>query len=172
MFANGSVNHRLPSGPAVIREAPPVVGPNSVMLPATSIRPILLTPNSPNQSAPSGPSVMPAGPAPAVRRGKDVKVPDDSVSRQTAFVLLSVNQILPSDPLAIPLGARLQKSPQSGSNSVNWPSTVTLPIAAAGAPDRSVNQSAPSAPATMSDGWENRFGTTNSVMFPLASMRP
>src|SRR5262245_49113677 len=42
LFPKGSVNHRFPSGPVVILEAPSFVGPNSVILPETSMRPILL----------------------------------------------------------------------------------------------------------------------------------
>ncbi len=47
----------------------------SLIAPAVVIRPILLEPFSVNQSAPSGPAVMPAGPAPNAR-GYSVKLTD------------------------------------------------------------------------------------------------
>src|SRR5262249_5406945 len=53
-------------------------------------------------------------------------------------------------------------------NSVTAPAVVIRPIAF---PVGSVNQSAPSGPATMSDGCEKRVGTTNSVMRPFGVLR-
>src|SRR5437867_7295672 len=41
-----------------------------------------------------------------------------------------------------------------------------------GNPEGPVNQRAPSGPETMSSGWDDAFGTTNSVILPLASRRP
>src|SRR5213593_2228855 len=41
-----------------------------------------------------------------------------------------------------------------------------------GNPEGPVNQRAPSGPETMSSGWDDAFGTTNSVILPLASTRP
>ena len=57
-----SVNHRLPSGPAVMpKGSEPAVMPalNSVTTPAGVIRPIRLPANSVNHRLPSGPAVMP-----------------------------------------------------------------------------------------------------------------
>ena len=59
-----SVNHRLPSGPAVMPEGfAPAVMPalNSVTTPAGVIRPMRLPPDSVNHRLPSGPAVMPEG---------------------------------------------------------------------------------------------------------------
>ena len=56
-----SVNHRLPSGPAVMPAGPaPAVMPalNSVTTPSGVIRPIRLPLNSVNHRLPSGPAVM------------------------------------------------------------------------------------------------------------------
>jgi hypothetical protein len=47
----------------------------SVMVPAVLIRPILLPSNSVNQSAPSGPAVMPPGSLEAVGIGYSLSVP-------------------------------------------------------------------------------------------------
>src|SRR5690349_9588052 len=85
----------------------------------------------------------------------------------------SVNQIFPSGVAAMPSGVRLQGLQvfRSSPNSENTPSVVSRPIPN-GNPDGSVNHNAPSAPATISDGWENWVGTANSVTFPCESMRP
>src|SRR5438034_1309319 len=67
LFAEFSVNQRLPSGPAVIPSGPLLlvgIG-NSVMVPLVVIRPILFPAGlvcSVNQRLPSGPAVMPPGP--------------------------------------------------------------------------------------------------------------
>src|SRR5436309_2401970 len=60
LFPLTSVNHRLPSGPAVIpRGALTAVGTgNSVIDPAVVIRPIWLPPISVNHRLPSGPAVI------------------------------------------------------------------------------------------------------------------
>src|SRR5688572_30014785 len=62
-LAPNSVNHRFPSGPAVI--SPGELGMvgiwYSVMAPPVVMRPILWPFSSVNQSAPSGPTVIPAG---------------------------------------------------------------------------------------------------------------
>ncbi len=58
-----SVNHRLPSGPAVMPTGPLLavgVG-NSVILPLVVMRPIRFVAFSVNHRLPSGPAVMPAG---------------------------------------------------------------------------------------------------------------
>ena len=64
----GSVNHRLPSAPAVMsptliglltEDAGALVGTgNEVIAPSTVMRPILLAPGMVNHMAPSGPAVM------------------------------------------------------------------------------------------------------------------
>src|SRR5437879_5393405 len=61
---NRSVNHRLPSGPAVMRQGPlSAVGRgNSVITPAGVIRPILFPPISVNHKLPSGPVAIEVGP--------------------------------------------------------------------------------------------------------------
>ncbi len=58
-----SVNHRLPSGPAVIStgSAPGVSIGNSTISPSGLIRPILFATRSVNQRLPSGPAAMPSG---------------------------------------------------------------------------------------------------------------
>src|SRR6266498_3502611 len=63
-----------PSGPAPMSAGPlSTVGMgNSVMAPAVVIRPILLPPNSANQTAPSGPAVIPEGKLVAVGIGSSV----------------------------------------------------------------------------------------------------
>src|SRR5438552_2352059 len=69
LFPVFSVNHRLPSGPVVIRSGPlPLVGTaNSVITPAVVILPILLPLNSVNQRLPSGPELIPKGALPLVK---------------------------------------------------------------------------------------------------------
>jgi hypothetical protein len=59
-----SVNHRAPSGPAVMASAPPLGSGtgNAVITPAVVMRPILLlVPSKVNHRAPSGPATMPRG---------------------------------------------------------------------------------------------------------------
>src|SRR5205807_4937610 len=60
-----SVNHRLPSGPAVIPSGPSSAGDptNSVTTPAGVMRPMELRPNSVNHRLPSGPAAMENGAA-------------------------------------------------------------------------------------------------------------
>src|SRR5712691_5443347 len=100
-------------------------------------------------------------------------IPDDGSNFPIALRLNSVNQIFPSGVASIPLGVRLHglQVLRSRPNSVNRPSVVTLPMPL-GKPEGSVNHSAPSGPETISSGWENRVGTTNSVIFPRGSTRP
>ena len=56
-----SVNHKLPSGPAVMPNGwlPPAGSGNSVIAPAVVLRAILLPLNSVNHRLPSGPAAMP-----------------------------------------------------------------------------------------------------------------
>ena len=62
------VNHRAPSGPAVIPKGSsicwllPEPEPKSVTTPSVVILPIVFLPPLVNQRAPSGPAVMPKGP--------------------------------------------------------------------------------------------------------------
>ena len=59
------VNHRFPSGPAVMsRRLLPETGNSFVTIRAVVTRPILSSVPSANQRAPSGPEVMPCGSAP------------------------------------------------------------------------------------------------------------
>jgi hypothetical protein len=69
-----SVNHKAPSGPAVIPTGwLAAVGIEySVTMPVVLIRPILLPPVSVNHNAPSGPDVMFCGLLEAVRTGYSV----------------------------------------------------------------------------------------------------
>src|SRR5207253_1088681 len=66
------------------------------------IRPIRPSPVSTNQSAPSGPAVIPPGCAPA-GRSYSVNVPSGDM-RPIAAAVCSVNQMLPPRPNAIPTG--------------------------------------------------------------------
>ena len=72
------MNHRFPSGPAVIQNAPllGVVMPNSVTVPAGVIRPIAPPAcDSVNQRFPSGPAAIDCGTLLAVGTANSVKVP-------------------------------------------------------------------------------------------------
>ena len=103
-----SVNHRLPSGPAVMEKgwAPAVIPPpNSVLTPAVVIRPILLPLCSANQRFPSGPAVMPTGTVPTMGRLNSVTTPAvviRPIRGGAAEMAASVYHILPSGPSQIP----------------------------------------------------------------------
>src|ERR1700694_6244642 len=78
LFAVPSVNHRFPSGPGVIQNAPllGVVIPNSVTVPAGVIRPIAPPAwYSVNQRFPSGPVTIDSGTLFAVGTAHSVIVP-------------------------------------------------------------------------------------------------
>src|SRR4051812_6232585 len=62
----------------------------------------------------------------------------------------------------------------AGANPVYCPSVVNLPMKASGKPEGPVNQSAPSGPETISEGWEDwaEGESSNSMIFPRASTRP
>ena len=75
----------------------------SVALPSVVIRPMRLEVDGVNQSAPSGPVVMPMLFIVGVRIGNSVIVPS-GVMRPTLFVSVSVNHTLPSGPAVIPCG--------------------------------------------------------------------
>ena len=81
---------------------------NSWMVPAGVMRPILFPAASVNQSAPSGPLVMPIGPHPTgllqVVGSENSWMWPEGVMRPILFPPNSVNQRLPSGPVVIPLG--------------------------------------------------------------------
>src|SRR5436305_1002949 len=109
LFAEFSVNQRLPWGPAVMSKGTlELVGTgNSVMVPLVVIRPILFPAGlvcSVNQRLPSGPAVMPPGKQVSpqfVGRGNSVMVPA-VVMRPMLFPEFSVNQGLRAGPLVMP----------------------------------------------------------------------
>ena len=78
----------------------------SMMVPAVVIRPIL-PPFSVNESAPSGPAVIPVGPLFGVGKGYSVKLPD-VVTRPILLPLSSVNHSAPSGPAVISSGSSLR----------------------------------------------------------------
>ncbi len=59
-------------------------------------------PYSVNQMLPSGPAVIPSGPAPAVGRGKELTACVVGLISPIASAQDSVNQMLPSGPAVIP----------------------------------------------------------------------
>src|SRR6185369_701670 len=78
LLPTASVNHRLPSGPAVMStKALPAVGIGySVKFPEIVTFPILLLASSVNHKLPSGPTVMSNGWLPAVGTEYSVKPPE------------------------------------------------------------------------------------------------
>src|SRR6266702_8090406 len=105
-FPASSVNHRLPSGPAVIPWGllPDEGTATSVTVPVGVMRPIWFPASSVNHRLPSGPAVIPRGSLPDVGSGKVVMVPV-GVMRPIWFPWPSVNQRLPSRPAVIPSGS-------------------------------------------------------------------
>ena len=100
-LANRSLYHSAPSGPVTITLKPPgdsVDTGYSLSAPDVVIRAILCA--SMNQSAPSGPAVMPSGDANANSGGNSVTVPA-VVIRPTRLPSSSVNHSAPSGPAAI-----------------------------------------------------------------------
>src|SRR5258708_39577599 len=108
------------------------------------MRPTLLPCCSVNQSAPSGPAVIPSGKLFVVGKGYSVIAPC-VVIRPILFALGSVNHNAPS------CAAVIACSPQQlgTGNSAIAPAVVMRPILF---PFCSVNQSAPSRPATIPNG--------------------
>src|SRR5437588_546966 len=106
------------------------------------IRPILLPENSVNQSAPSGPAVIPVGSLAAVGTPNSLKLPA-VVTRPILLPDCSVNQSAPPGPAVIPKG---WLAAVGTPNSLKLPAVVTRPILL---PENSVNQSAPSGPAVI-----------------------
>src|SRR6266853_1428943 len=103
--ATHSVNHRAPSGPAVMPWGKPLVPlgvgiGNSVITPAVVMRPILLAFCSVNHRAPSGPVVMIWGSLLAVGIGNSVITPA-VVMRPILLALCSINHSEPSGPVVM-----------------------------------------------------------------------
>src|SRR5215469_541506 len=161
-FPGISVNHRFPSGPAVItRGCPPAVTGYSVTAPVEGTsRPIApvaaVVRRSVNHTLPSDPTATEVGLLAAVGTGYSVIDPS-SVIWPTLLPCVSANQIAPSPPTVIPSGAL----PAVGIGySVTEPVAVMRPIAPAWS---SVNHMAPSAAATISTGPACVVGSAYSV---------
>ena len=107
------MNHKLPSGPAVIPfgDVKGVGMANSVMAPDGVIRPILLPVNSVNHNALSGPLVIPKGTLPAVGTGYSLSVIGSEVVSRPIFGVglpnSSVNQSALSKPNSMSKGELL-----------------------------------------------------------------
>ena len=130
------VNHRAPSGPAVMPMAPPPP-PNSVMPPSVVMRPIFPLTVSVNHTAPSGPAVMPRGKFTTVLRPNSISdalmaasLPANGSMRRIASNLSVVKYSLLSAPFA-------KLRPVTSGNSVTTPAGVIRPP---------VNHKLPSAP--------------------------
>ena len=88
---------------------------NSVIVPSGVMRPIWLTSVSENQTLPSGPRIMPSGPAFGVGSLNSVIAPR-GVRRPIWCAPFSANHKLPSAPMVQPIGVAF---PVGRSNSVN-----------------------------------------------------
>src|SRR5215469_4795556 len=161
-FPGISVNHRFPSGPAVItRGCPPAVTGYSVTAPVEGTsRPIApvaaVVRRSVNHTLPSDPTATEVGLLAAVGTGYSVIDPS-RVIWPTLLPCVSANQIAPLPPTVIPSGAL----PGVGIGySVTEPVAVMRPIAPAWS---SVNHMAPSAAATISTGPACAVGSGYSV---------
>ena len=100
-----SVNHKAPSGPAVIccGELPALrPAENSVIFPSASIRPIRRPSACVNHMPLSGPAVMPIGLLPG--RSSNSTIAPVMLMRPIRWPVCSVNHMLPSGPLAIRCG--------------------------------------------------------------------
>src|SRR6516165_10680873 len=123
-----SVNHRLPSGPAVIPKGPLLaVGMgNSVMVPLVVMRPIWPMFWSVNHRWPSGPAVIPTGPLFCVL------LPCPELTLNSVMVPLVVMRpiwpVSPSVNQRLPSGPDVMKKGVLGTGNV-----VTVPAAQAGA---------------------------------------
>src|SRR5206468_2776048 len=144
-FPTCSANQRLPSGPAVIpRGVLSGVGiENSMTASPGGSRPMRLPRSSVNQRAPSGPVVIDSGKLVAVGIGVSVTAP----------------------PAVMPIGPL----PTGRGNSVTAPAGVTRAIRF---PDSSVNQSPPSGPGAIPNGWLPGVGTTTSEKRAPLVIRP
>src|SRR5207253_8161183 len=99
----GSVNQRLPSGPATILEGSDrgSGNSNSVRAPAGVNRAIVRRPTAVIQMFPSGPEASSVGP----RKGNTVFVSGSGVTRTISLYPLSPNQRFPSGPEMMESGA-------------------------------------------------------------------
>src|SRR5438552_12752349 len=97
-----SVNHTLPSGPAVtpVGRALEARPPYSTTVPVGVTRAIWSAVDSANQMLPSGPGAMPAGPLAAEGSAYSVTAPA-GVTLPTWLLADSVSHMLPSGPPAI-----------------------------------------------------------------------
>src|SRR5882757_8755476 len=164
-----SVNHTLPSGPAVIPWSLlwaliPLL--NSVTVPLGVIRPIRWWSSSVNHRLPSEPAAIPSGSLPEV-------IP--LLNSVTAPVRVirpirprpSANHKLPSEPAAIPNGLLSVVIPLL--TSVMAPLGVIRPIRSL---DCSVNHTLPSRPVVIPKGRLWAVGIGYSVMAPSGEIRP
>src|SRR6267378_1775171 len=143
-FVAFSVNHMLPSGPAVIASGTlRLVGVEySVITPAEVILPTLFPVTSVNHKLPSGPAVIRIGVALLVGIGNSVITPA-VVILPTLFPADSANHRLPSGSAVIPIGTL----PAVGiGNSVITPPGVILPTLF---PAASTNHKFPSGPGVI-----------------------
>src|SRR5438874_630082 len=126
LFPTDSLNHRLPSAPAVMvsGEAPGVGIGNSVMVMTADgvIWAILLAARSTNQRWPSGPAAMPCESLDAVGIGNSVMTPA-VVIRPILLPPLSVTHRLLSGPVVMPS----LFDPEGMGNSVMTPPGVMRP---------------------------------------------
>src|SRR5260370_3793434 len=100
----GSVNQRLPSGPAVIHQAAPDEPRYSVMVPPGVIRPIPGPPVSVNHRLPSAPAAIDTGRTglpPRYGESANSVMAPVGVIRPILWPKSSVNQRLPSGPVAM-----------------------------------------------------------------------
>jgi len=65
---------------------------NSLIVPVVVIFPIWRALNSPNQSAPSGPTVMPAGPALEVGTGNSLMVPVAALAVEAVVIMFRASK--------------------------------------------------------------------------------
>ena len=99
-----SVNHRAPSGPAVMSAGPRAGSPKREIFPEGVMRPMRRLWNSVNQTLPSGPTVIPSASArpappcadavPATRTTSAAAIPATSAACQVHHLLLTV-RVLP-----------------------------------------------------------------------------
>ena len=147
MVPFNSMNHMLPSAPAVMSPGPESGrgNANSVTTPAIVMRPILLAWNSENQMLPSGPAASARGPLNGVGISNSVMTPA-GVMRPILPAANMPNQMLPSAPSAI---ARGWLSGVGMRNSAISPRGVMRAIWSARC---SENHMLPSAPSAMMRG--------------------
>jgi hypothetical protein len=180
-----AVNHRLPSGPAVMPEGAelPVGRVNSVRVPAGVIRPMAptelfpLVPEPVNHRLPSGPTVMPEDEELPVGRVNSVRVPAGVICpMKFAPGLSPVNHRLPSGPTVMPPvpgvgGAHDSPEGQGTGNMVTVPAVVIRPTQPAEIqPNETVNHRLPSGPAVMPKGEITPEGSANVVTVWAAAL--